>query len=70
MTNADIITAISTVGYPIASSLILMWYIYHQTKAHKDEADKMAEAIKNNTLALQQLADQMGGASSSGHHAA
>ena len=48
----DIITIISTVGFPIASWLMLAWYIYKV----QGEATK---AINNNTLALLKLCDKL-----------
>lgn len=66
---AELLTVITTVGYPIASALILMWYIYHLTAKHEEETAKLTEAINHNTLVLQQLTDRMD-AADSGHHAA
>lgn len=56
-----IITAISTVGFPIVMCGALFWYMINQRDAHKEEISKMTEAINNNTLALQKLLDKLGG---------
>lgn len=61
MNIQDIISIISTVGFPIACCLVCFWYIYHSQKSHKEEMDKMSEAINNNTLVMQQLIDKIGG---------
>ena len=55
----NILQAISTVGFPIALTLILLWYIYDSSNKHKAEIDKMSEALNNNTLALTKLLDKM-----------
>lgn len=57
---SEVITAISTVGFPIVMCL-LMWYMNEkQDLRHKEEVDKMTEAVNNNTLALQKLMDELG----------
>ena len=55
----NILQAITTVGFPIALTLILLWYIYDSSNKHKEEIDKMSEALNNNTLALTKLLDRM-----------
>ena len=55
----NILQAISTVGFPITLTLILLWYIYDSSNKHKEEIDKMSEALNNNTLALTKLLDRM-----------
>lgn len=56
-----LITAISTVGFPIVMCGALFWYMINQRDAHKEEINKMTDAINNNTLALQKLLDKLGG---------
>ena len=55
----NILQAISTVGFPIALTLILLLYIYDSSNKHKEEIDKMSEALNNNTLALTKLLDRI-----------
>lgn len=57
----DIVSIISTVGFPIALTLILLWYIYDINNKHKEEIDKMSEALNNNTIAITKLLDRLGG---------
>jgi hypothetical protein len=52
-----ITTVISTVGFPIAICLILLWYIYKLSEMHKSETKEFTEALNQNTLALQKLSD-------------
>ena len=66
----DIIQIISTLGFPIACCLGLGWYVKTQTdnyrndvkdiqREHKEETKQMTEALNNNTLALQHLAEKI-----------
>lgn len=56
----QILTAISTVGFPIVMCGALFWYMIQQRDAHKSEIDEMTKAINNNTLVLQKLLDKLG----------
>lgn len=50
-----VITAISTVGFPIVMCGALFWKMDKQDKEHKEEMCKSTEAINNNTVVLQKL---------------
>lgn len=56
----EILNIITSVGFPICVCLICFWYIYKLDRAHKEETDKLAEALNNNTLVMQQLVDKLG----------
>lgn len=56
-----IITAISTVGFPIVMCGALFWKMDKQDKEHKEEMAKTSEAINNNTIALTKLLDKFDG---------
>lgn len=56
-----IMTAISTLGFPIVMCIALFWKMNKQDETHKTEMDKITEALNNNTLALTKLADKLGG---------
>lgn len=56
----NVLTAISTVGFPIVMCGGLFWYMIQQREAHKEETNKMTEALNNNTLAIQKLLDKLG----------
>lgn len=56
----QILTAISTVGFPIVMCGALFWYMIQQRNSHKSEIDEMTKAINNNTLVLQKLLDKLG----------
>lgn len=55
----DLATLISTLGFPIAMCLIMCYYINKINDAHKEETDKFAEALNNNTVVLQKLCDKL-----------
>lgn len=68
--DTTIIDSITTLGFPVVTSIILAWYVKYQTdlnnaataemrKEHKEEVTKMTEAVNNNTLAIQQLAERI-----------
>lgn len=60
--NADVITTlITTVGFPIVVCLAMMYYVKYLNDQHKQEIDKLSEAIQNNTLVMQRLLDKLGG---------
>ena len=59
MQFTDILTAITTVGFPIVMCLILMWYLKEKDNHHAEEMNKITEAVNNNTLALQHLVDTL-----------
>lgn len=50
-----VITAISTVGFPIVMCGSIIWKMDKQDKEHKEEMNKSTEAINNNTVVLQKL---------------
>lgn len=62
------IQAIQAVGFPIVACGIMAWYVKYitdqnhraimaLTERHKEDMDKVSEAINNNTVAMQQLTD-------------
>lgn len=67
----DILTAVTTVGFPIVCCGAMMYYVKYTTDKHreeietlntqhKDEMREVTNAVNNNTLALQKLCDKMG----------
>lgn len=68
-TNA-IITLITSVGFPIVACMAMAWYVKYTTdqnnadvkamqQEHKEEMNKVTEALNNNTLAIQKLIDKL-----------
>ena len=66
----DWIQLISSVGFPIVACLGMGWYVKYQTdsyreevkdmqREHKEEIQKMSDALNNNTDALRKLCDKL-----------
>ena len=50
---------ISNLGVPVACLVVTFKLWQKETESHKQSEDKMTEAINNNTLAINRLADRM-----------
>lgn len=61
MTAQDIITAISTLGFPICMCAALFWYMIDQNKRHSEESSAMKDVITDLKVAITQLTDKLGG---------
>ena len=68
MSAADIVSIITTVGFPIVACGGMAWYVKYITDRnredlkeerimHESEMSKVTEALNNNTLAIQKLTD-------------
>lgn len=57
----EIISAISSVGFPIVCCIILFYYINKQTEVHKEEIAQLTAVINQNTIALTKLTDKLDG---------
>ena len=55
----DVVTIISTGGFPIAACVALFWQTNEMQKNHKEEMDGVKEALNNNTLVVQKLVDKL-----------
>lgn len=55
----DILTAISTVGFPIVMCGGLFWYMIKQNEKHSDESIAMREAITELKVAIVQLIEKL-----------
>lgn len=55
-----LITAISTVGFPIVMCLILFWRMDKDDTRHKEETDKLSDVINNNTIVLEKILTKLG----------
>lgn len=51
---------IATLGFPIACCCALFYYMTKESERHKQELDKIVEALNNNTLALTRLELKLG----------
>lgn len=57
----DVVTAVSTVGFPIVMSILLLYMNQKEGEAHKIEIDELRKTVENNTLALVRLLEKLGG---------
>ena len=57
----EVVALIRDLGFPIAVAVALFWKNNKDQEQHKAEMDKMTEALNNNTLALTELKDKIGG---------
>lgn len=67
----DIVSIITTVGFPIACCVAMGYYVKYVTdknreqiadmnRQHKEEMSTITEALNNNTIAIQKLSDKLG----------
>lgn len=61
MDASTIISAVSTLGFPICMCGALFWYMVQQNKEHAEESKEMKEAINELRVAIVQLTDSMKG---------
>ena len=59
MDFVSITQAIGTLGFPIAACIALFVYLMKESDAHKEEVNKLQEALQNNTIALTKLCDKL-----------
>lgn len=57
----SILTAIATVGFPIVACGAMFWLNYKASEQHKQEMDKITQALNNNTLAITNLTHELKG---------
>ena len=50
---------ITTVGFPIAMCIALLWHIKNITEERRKETQQFTEALNKNTIVLQKLCDKM-----------
>ena len=55
----DMVTIVSSLGFPIAMCLILCYYVNKINESHKAESKEFADALNNNTIVLQKLCDKL-----------
>ena len=60
MDITQITQIVSSVGFPIFCCIYLINNIQKMTENHKNELDKMATAIDNNTKAMTKLCNKIG----------
>ena len=51
----ELITAISTVGFPIVCTVMLMYLLVKENENHKAEMNSLKDTIAGNTIVLTEL---------------
>jgi len=51
----ELVTAISTVGFPIVCTLMLMYLLIKENENHKEEMNQLKDTIAANTIVLKEL---------------
>lgn len=51
----EIVTAISTVGFPIVCTLLLTYLLMKENENHKEEMNQLKDTIAANTIVLKEL---------------
>lgn len=60
MELGSIAELISTVGFPIAMCIYLVWTNKQNNDKHTEEIDKLRETVENNTRAMIKLCTKLG----------
>ena len=50
---------IANLGFPIACVIAMFWMLNKESENHKEEMQKVTEALNNNTLELTELRDMI-----------
>jgi len=56
----EIVTAISTVGFPIVMCILIFYYMEKETESHKQEVDGLKEVLTDLKISITQLTDKIG----------
>lgn len=55
----DLANIISSLGYPIVMSLLLLYMMYDNEKKYDETIEGLRQTIENNTLTLTKLCDKL-----------
>lgn len=58
-TASTLITAISTVGFPIVMCGALFWYIQKENTCNREKIDKLADVLNANTTVIAKLLERL-----------
>lgn len=61
MEGVDLLNLIGNYAFPIVCCIALFWKMDKDETQHKEESDKFAEAVNNNTQVLTRLLDRFDG---------
>ena len=55
----NIVSIISSVGFPIAMCLLMFWYMQKETENHREETNGLKDAINELKLAITTFIDKI-----------
>ena len=59
MDISNVLSAISSVGFPIVACIALFWKNHKDDERHEEQSNKFNEAVNNNTVALVKLTEKI-----------
>lgn len=59
MDMQTILQAVGSVGFPIVACGAMFWLNYKTGERHREEMNKITEAVNNNTLAITKLTSEL-----------
>lgn len=57
----EVVTAISTVGFPIVMCILIFYYMEKEAESHKQEVDGLKEVLTDLKISITQLTDELRG---------
>ena len=57
----EVVTAISTVGFPIVMCILIFYYMEKEAESHKQEVDGLKEVLTDLKISITQLTDKIAG---------
>ena len=57
----EVVTAVSTVGFPIVMCILIFYYMEKEAESHKQEVDGLKEVLTDLKISITQLTDKIGG---------
>lgn len=57
--DQTILSAISSLGFPIVCCLIVLYMYWKSEQTNKAEVDKLSEAVQNNTIVMEKILERL-----------
>lgn len=57
----EVVTAISTVGFPVVMCILIFYYMEKEAESHKQEVAGLKEVLTDLKISITQLTDKIGG---------
>ena len=57
----EVVTAISTVGFPIVMCILIFYYMEKESESHKQEVDGLKDVLTDLKISITKLTDKIGG---------